>query len=62
MSENVEFEALAKSLSHIVNTLSDYISKKNNVLAEPEPVRIKKTADMTYHDFLLKALASRPPV
>lgn len=62
MSESVEFEVLAKSLNQIVSSLNDYISKKNNVLVKAEPVRIKKTADMTYHDFLIKALANRPPV
>lgn len=62
MSENIEFEVLAKSLNQIVSSLSDYLAKKNNVLVEAEPVRIKKTADMTYHDFLQKALATRQPV
>lgn len=62
MSENIEFEHLAKSLSQIVSSLSDYIAKKNTALIEQEPVRIKKTADMTYLDFLQKALATKPLV
>ena len=62
MSESIEFEALAKSLTQIVSSLSDYIAKKNNILADPEPNRIKKTADMTYHDFLQKALATKSTV
>jgi len=62
MSESIEFENLAKSLSQIVSSLTDYISKKNNNLIQQEPVRIKKTADMTYHDFLEKILSNKQPV
>ena len=62
MSESIEFDVLAKSLSQIVSSLTDYIAKKNNMLAEPEANRIKKTADMTYHDFLKKVLATKSTV
>ena len=62
MSENIEFEHLAKSLTQIVSSHSEYMAKKNSTLIDQEPVRIKKTADMTYLDFLQKALATKPNV
>jgi hypothetical protein len=63
MSETIEIEHLTKSLSYIVNTLNDLISKNNAPnLIQPDTTRIKKTPSMTYHEFLIKVLASRPPV
>jgi len=61
MSENIELEALTRSLNQIVSTLTDLISKSKSpsLIAEEVP-RVKKTADMTYHDFLIKALSVRP--
>jgi len=35
MSESIEFEQLAKSLSQIVTSLNDYIAKKNTNLIQP---------------------------
>lgn len=62
MSESIEIEALTKSLSQIVTTLTDLIAKKNtSSLIEQEAPRIKKTADMTYHDFLVKVLSTKNP-
>lgn len=50
MSETMEIEHLTKSLSHIVNTLNDLISKNNaSNLIQADTTRIKKTASMTYH-------------
>lgn len=50
MSESLEIEQLTKSLSYIVSTLNDLISKNNSTnLIQPENTRIKKTTDMTYH-------------
>jgi len=62
MSENIQFEHLAKSLTQIVSSLTELMAKQNNTLIEQEPIRIKKTADMTYLDFLQKALATKPNV
>ena len=62
MSENIEIDQLTKTLSHIVHKLTDLINNKGNAFGEQEPLRIKKTPDMTYHDFLQRALASRQPV
>jgi hypothetical protein len=63
MSESIEIEALHRSLSSVVSTLNDLIAKQNfSSLIAQEPPRIKKSPDMTYHDFLIKALATRSPV
>lgn len=64
MAEKIEIEQLTKSLTHIISTLNDLISKANSTptLIQAEPPRLKKTADMTYHEYLQKVLASRPPV
>jgi regulator of replication initiation timing len=46
-----------------VNTLSELIAKNNAPsLIQADSTRIKKTADMTYHEFLQKVLASRAPL
>lgn len=63
MSEKLEIENLTRSLSQIVNTLNDLLSKKGNApLAEKETPRIKKTPDMTYMAFLVKVLSNRQSV
>jgi len=63
MSETLEIESLTRSLNQIVSTLSDYLTKKTtNTFQETKTIRIKKTADMTYMDFLVKVLSSRNPV
>lgn len=47
----------------MVNTLNDYLSKKNaSNFQEAQPIRIKKTADMTYMSFIVKVLQNRRPV
>ncbi len=61
----MEIEQITKSLSHIITTLNDFISKSGTTttLIQPDTsVRLKKTADMTYHEYLVKVLANRPPV
>lgn len=62
MTENIE--ELTKSLTSIINALNNLVSKNNApvTLVQAESGRIKKTPDMTYLDFLTKALANRPPV
>ncbi len=63
MSETLELQSLTRSLSHIVSTLADMISKNTpSSLIQSEAVRIKKTPDMTYFDFLNKVLSIKPPV
>ena len=63
MSERMEIENLTRSLNQIVSTLTDYLSKKNSTaIAEKQAVRIKKTSDMTYMDFLVKVLSNQAPV
>ena len=53
---------LTKALSHIVGSLTDLLSKMNNTNLQLEGSRIRKTKDMTYHEFLGQALAGREPV
>lgn len=60
MSESLEIENLSRSLNQIVSTLNEYLAKKN--AQETQPVRIKKTADMTYMSFLVKVLSTKKPV
>lgn len=58
-----ELEALTKTLIQVVGSLQDLMSKKGSAQGslEPEPP-LRKTADMTYNDFLKKALSNRKPV
>ena len=59
----MEIESLTRSLSNIVSTLTDLISKKNApAVADREPVRHKKSSDMTYMAFLVKVLNNKLPV
>jgi hypothetical protein len=63
MAEKIEIEQLTKSLTHIISTLNDLISKNNTpTLIQADTTRLKKTADMTYHEYLVKVLANRRPV
>jgi hypothetical protein len=63
MSESIELEQLTKSLSQIISTLNDLVARNNSpILVQPESSRIKKTADMTYHEYLVKVLSNRQPV
>lgn len=65
MSEKIELEQLTKSLSSIISALNDVLAKSNSTtptLIQGEVPRLKKSADMTYHDYLEKVLATRPPV
>jgi hypothetical protein len=64
MSENIELEQLTKSLSQIITTLNDLVAKGNTTptLVQAPPVRIRKTPDMTYHEYLVKVLANRTPI
>jgi hypothetical protein len=59
-----ELEALTKTLVQVIGSLQDIITKKNDPenKLEPEPTRLKKTPDMTYHEFLKKALAHKKPL
>ena len=63
MSESREIESLTRSLNQIVSTLTDYLNKKNTSSAqESQPIRIKKTADMTYMTFIVKVLSNKKSV
>lgn len=63
MSESLEIESLTRSLNQIVTTLNDYLSKKNSSGAQDnQPSRIKKTAEMTYMEFLVKVLKLKKTV
>lgn len=63
MTERVEIENLTRSLNQIVSTLNDYLTKKSVPgLADKQAPRIKKTADMTYMNFLVKVLSNQAPV
>jgi len=45
-----DIEALTKTLINVVGSLQELVSKKqsNQSSLEPEPPRLKKSADMTY--------------
>ena len=59
-----ELEALTKTLIQVVGSLQDILTKKSAPQSslEPEAPRLKKTADMTYSEFIKKVLASRKPL
>lgn len=59
-----DLEALTKTLIQVVGSLQDLLSKKSTPQGtlEPEAPRLKKTPEMTYSEFVRKALANRPPV
>lgn len=59
-----ELEALTKTLIQVVGSLQDMLTKKSAPQSslEPEVPRLKKTADMTYSEFIKKALSSKKPL
>jgi hypothetical protein len=59
-----ELENLTKTLIQVVGSLQELISKRNTVQTtlEPEVPRLKKTPEMTYNEFIKKALATKNPV
>jgi len=64
MTENLELEQITKSLTQIISSLNDLVNKGPGTptLIQAPPNRIKKTPDMTYHEYLVKVLVSRTPV
>lgn len=57
-----DIDALTKNLTQIVGNLMTMIEKSNAESLIPATQTIKKTSDMTYHDFLEKVLKNRPPL
>lgn len=59
-----DLEALTKTLIQVVGSLQDLLVKKSTVQStlEPEGPRLKKTPDMTYSEFIKKALANKVPL
>ena len=53
---------LTGALTQIVSSLMEVINASKQASLQPEESRIKKTADMTYNDFLKKVLAGRDPL
>lgn len=64
MTENLELEQITKSLTQIISSLNDLVNKgpTTPTLVQTPPNRIRKTPDMTYHEYLVKVLANRAPV
>ena len=59
-----ELESLTKTLIHVVGSLQELIGKKatSQGSLEPEHPRLKKTPEMTYSEFIRKALENRKPL
>jgi hypothetical protein len=57
-----DIDALTKNLTQIVGNLMTMIEKSNSESLIPSVQTIKKTSDMTYHDFLEKVLKNRAPL
>lgn len=57
-----EIDALTKNLNQIVDNLMTMIGKSNAESLIPTTQTIKKSPDMTYHDFIEKVLKNRPPL
>lgn len=59
-----DLEALTKTLIQVVGSLQDLLSKKSapQITLQPEAPRLKKTQDMTYLEFIKKALANKTPL
>ena len=53
---------MAQALTTIVQSLTALISQMNQGNLQPEEPKLKKTADMTYHEFLRKVLAGKDPL
>lgn len=54
-----DIDALTKNLTQIVGNLMTMIEKSNAESLIPPTQTVKKTNDMTYHDFLEKVLKNR---
>ena len=59
MADKAELEALVRSLNTAAVTLNDMLSKAEQPKLAPSEARIKRTSDMTYHDYLLKVLNAK---
>lgn len=57
-----DIDTLTKNLTQIVGNLMTMIEKNNTESLIPTSQTIKKTSDMTYHDFLEKVLRTRQPL
>lgn len=57
-----DIDTLTKNLTQIVGNLMTMIEKSNTESLIPPSPTIKKTSDMTYHDFLEKVLKTRQPL
>ena len=59
-----DIEALTKTLTQVVSSLQDLLTKKQSsqISLEPETPRLKKSADMTYSEFVRKALSTKQPL
>lgn len=59
-----DLEALTRTLIQVVGSLQDLLAKKSTpqITLEPEVPRLKKTADMTYCEFIKKALTNKNPL
>lgn len=58
-----DLETLTKTLIQVVGSLQDLLSKRNTTSTlEPEGPKLKKTPEMTYSEFLKRALAGRTPL
>jgi len=59
-----ELESLTKTLIQVVGSLQELLTKKGTSQStlEPEHPKLKKTPEMTYNEFVSKALATRKPV
>lgn len=60
-----ELESLTKTLIQVVGSLQSILSQRGSSTSTLEPEqqpKLKKTPEMTYNDFLKRALATRRPV
>ena len=57
-----DIDTLTKNLTQIVGNLMTMIEKSNTESLIPASQTIKKTSDMTYHDFLEKVLKNKTPL
>ena len=59
MTEKAELEALQRSLKNAINTINEMFTKAEPPKLAPTETRIKRTSDMTYHDYLNKVLSAK---
>lgn len=58
-----DLEALTKTLIQVVGSLQDLLTKKSQTATlEPEGPKLKKTPEMTYSEFIRRALATKAPI